>query len=262
VRGIVLAAAVAGACGHGGQAPAPDPGPRASVRDLATKAVRGELASTQLVTAVTDGWDATHATLRLWSRATDGWHPVGEAWPAVIGKSGAAWGIGLHGRGAPPGRDGPVKREGDGRSPAGRFALTRSFGYAAAPPAATAVPYTQTDASWFCVDDPGSRHYGEILRRAAGADWTSAEPMRRDDAAYTWVIEVAHNAGHEAGGGSCIFLHVWAGPDSTTVGCTAMAEPALARLLAALRPEAHPQLVLLPRAEYDALAVSWGLPAQ
>ena len=84
--------------------------------------------------------------------------------------------------------------------------------------------------------------------------------MRRSDDAYTWVIEVAHNAARTPDDGSCIFLHVWSGPDSHTVGCTAMEEPRLARLIATLSPADHPAFVLLPRAEYTALASTWKLP--
>ena len=60
----------------------------------------------------------------------------------------------------------------------------------------------------------------------------SAEEMKRPDALYTWVVDVAHNPTRLPNGGSCIFLHVWSGADSTTVGCTAMAEPKLAQLIA------------------------------
>ena len=42
------------------------------------------------------------------------------------------------------------------------------------------------------------------------------------------------------------------------MGCTAMAEPKLAQLIGELDPRAV--FVLLPRAEYDALAPRWGLP--
>ena len=39
-----------------------------------------------------------------------------------------------------------------------------------------------------------------------------------------------------------------------------MAADELARLIAALDPAAHPRYVLLPAAEYAALADAWGLP--
>jgi hypothetical protein len=41
-----------------------------------------------------------------------------------------------------------------------------------------------------------------------------------------------------------------------------MAEPQLTKLIASLDPKAAPVYVLLPRAEYDALAPAWGLPAR
>lgn len=205
--------------------------------------------STQLVTAVVDDWHATHATLRLWqrSRAGDPWQAVGDPWPGVIGHAGAAW----------PER----RREGDGTSPAGAFPLGSLFGYADAPPAGTKLGYTRSDASWKCVDDSHSPHYAQIVTtRQTPVDWTSAEDLRRNDELYTWVVEVAYNRAHTPDVGSCIFLHVWSGPDSSTVGCTAMPEPALAHMIAAIDPAASPVFVLLPRAEYDARVAAWGLP--
>jgi L,D-peptidoglycan transpeptidase YkuD (ErfK/YbiS/YcfS/YnhG family) len=153
------------------------------------------------------------------------------------------------------------KREGDGKSPAGRFPLAIAYGYAAAPPPGTRLPYTTTDASWQCVDDADSRYYARVLdRRTVAPDWRSAEDMHRGDELYRWVIDTGYNPEHKRGRGSCIFLHVWAGPESTTVGCTAMAQPELVRLLSHLEPGAT--FVLLPRDEYRALAGAWSLPPQ
>ena len=217
--------------------------------------------STQLVTTVVDGLAATTGVLHVWHRVhgTLVWKDDG-GWPVVVGR-GVAWGRGLHGEGAPAGRDGPVKREGDGTSPAGVFELRGAYGYAAAAPAGTALAYRALDASTECVDDPRSHHYTQILERpAAGADWTSAEAMRRPDALYTWVIDIAHNPDAVRGAGSCIFFHVWRDERSPTVGCTAMPEPRVRTLLATLAPAATPVYVLLPRADYGALQAAWGLP--
>lgn len=216
-------------------------------------------ATHQLITGVIADWNATRVTLRRWHRDGAAWVADGAAWQAVIGK-GAAWGAGLHGAGPPAGRDGPSKHEGDGKSPAGVFALRGSYGYAAKPPAKAVLPYTQVTADWQCVDDAASAHYTQILdRRQAGeVDWKSAEAMRRRDALYTWVIDIAHNPAAHAGDGSCIFFHVWRGASSPTVGCTAMPEAKLTTMLAGLEPSAV--YVLLPRAEYDAFAGPWSLP--
>ena len=179
----------------------------------------------------------------------------------VIGHTGIGWGQGLHGAGAPAGRAGPVKREGDGRSPAGIFALGPSYGVAPTAPPGTRVKYTAVSEPWRCVDDAASAHYNRVLdERTVAKDWTSAEDMRRRDRLYDWVIDVRHNPAAVAGAGSCIFLHVWRGPADGTVGCTAMAAPELAELIAALDPAARPVLVQLPAAEHAALADAWGLP--
>ena len=211
----------------------------------------------QLLTAIVDDWSSTHATMRLWHRVGNGWEPIGEPWQAVVGRGGVAWEAST-----PEARKGPRKQEGDHKSPAGSFVLAHVYGYAAAPPAGTKLPYTPVDASWECVDDPASQHYAQVLdRRTVTPDWKSSEHMRRDDDAYTWVIDTEFNRSPTApSAGSCIFLHVWSGESSSTEGCTAMAEPQLEHLISVLEP--HASYVLLPRAEYDALRAPWGLPAQ
>jgi L,D-peptidoglycan transpeptidase YkuD (ErfK/YbiS/YcfS/YnhG family) len=210
----------------------------------------------ELVVGVVDDWDATRVTLARYRRRGASWDRVAGPWPGVVGHAGIAWGDGLHGRGAPAGRQGPSKREGDGRAPAGAFALRGLYGDAKAPPRNTRLPYTRVTDSWRCVDDPASRHYARIVdERAVGGDWSSAERMRQP--LYRWVIDIAHNDARRPDGGSCIFFHAW-GAGEPTAGCTAMAEDTLRGLVVDLDPSAV--YVLLPRAEYDALAPMWRLP--
>jgi L,D-peptidoglycan transpeptidase YkuD (ErfK/YbiS/YcfS/YnhG family) len=212
----------------------------------------------QLVTAVVEDWTSTHARLTLWQRTLSGWEPIGDQWPSVIGKAGSGWGIGL----GPTGREGPTKKEGDLKSPAGVFAFRSAYGYAEDPPKAWRMPYEHS-SDLECIDDPASEHYTKIVdRKQVASDWQSAEQMRRDDALYEWVLDVAHNADAKPGAGSCIFLHVWGGPESSTAGCTAMDKLKLESLLAKLDPAQQPLYVLLPRSEYRVVAPVWGLPAQ
>lgn len=228
--------------------------------NVAAPPVSRTVAPQQMITAIVPSWTATSAELRLWEREGDRWTLRKGPWPAVIGSTGAAWGIGVHGP-PPPGRKGPVKREGDGKSPAGKFRIRpQLYGYAASAPT-TKLEYRQVDASWKCVDDPRSKHYNRIVdARTVTKDWSSAEDMRRDDALYTWVLEIEHNGIPMAGSGSCIFLHVWGGAKSATAGCTALDETQLRELIEALDGEKSPYFVLLPRAEYDALVRDWDLP--
>lgn len=230
-----------------------------------TRSRRAELpwaAAQQLVLVVTPDWNATHGTLQRYSRRGDDWREEGAATTVVIGRSGAAWGIGLH----PVQNEGPSKREGDGRSPAGVFAIGTAFGYAPSEP--LAMPYRALDAGDYCIDDSGSAYYNRIVAQSdVGADAVAAstEPMRRDlhvngDDAYKIGFVVEHNPRGAPGGGSCIFVHLWKTPDTPTSGCTALAEPALRDLLGWLQPRRQPVFVLLPESEYRRLRAAWQLP--
>lgn len=215
----------------------------------------------QLVTVVSDDWNDFQAALRRYERAGDKrWKPVGTATAVVLGREGYGWGRGLHGNGAPEGRPGPIKYEGDGRSPAGVFQLGHAYGYAAARDQ-LALPYTQATTDLRCVDDPRSSHYNRIISEAeTEIDWRSAERMLREDDLYVITIVVEHNTSPtRAAAGSCIFLHLWDGPNKGMSGCTAMSMDVLEELAAWLEPGAA-ALVALPRSEYEALRRPWDLP--
>ncbi len=231
-------------------------------------------ASTQLVLVTTPSWNATDGTLRTFERDARGsggarlWREVGAPTATVVGRSGLGWGRGLH---AP--EAGVQKREGDGRAPAGAFSLSAAFGYAAGEP--TGLPYVQATPSLMCVDDAASAFYTLVVDADAVApDWTSREQMRRADSLYSLGVVVAHNgpgitddlvggasgATPEAGAGSCIFLHVWRGPGSSTAGCTAMPSASLQRVMGWLDARQRPVLVQLPEPEAERLRAVWGLP--
>lgn len=220
----------------------------------------------QLIVVTTSGWDAVDGSLRRYERATvrGGWRPVGAPIPIVVGRNGMAWGRGLHGEAAPAGAAGPVKKEGDGRSPAGLFRLGPAFGYApAAKTGARRVPYLQATPTLECVDDVKSAHYNRVLDRRSvkTPDWQSSEQMRREDDFYRLGVIVDHNADRAAGCGSCIFLHIWAGAGKGTAGCTAMESEKMETVFRWLDARTHPLLVQLPEAEFDRLREAWTLPA-
>jgi len=177
----------------------------------------------QLVLVITPDWNASRGTLHTYSRDARGWQAASDPLPAVIGRAGSAWGIGLH-----PQQPGPIKREGDGRSPAGVFAIGTAFGYADSE--STGLPYRALNADDYCVDVSGSPLYNRIVdARTVGSAAVagSTEPMRRDlhangDDAYKIGFVIEHNPGGKPGAGSCIFAHLWKSADSSTSGCTAM----------------------------------------
>ena len=227
----------------------------------------------QLVLVVTPAWDSVGATLRRFERAdaSGAWREVGAAVPAVVGRTGLAWGAGLAARAE---AGGPVKREGDGRAPAGVFRLGEAFGFA--PPDSVRgwlrMPYRHVTADFECVDDTASRHYNRLLHRAdaSAVDWGSSEKMRTV-AQYRFGLVVDHNGGAGSraaakGGGSCIFLHIWSRPAAPgarpagTAGCTAFSEQELVALLRWLDPDARAVLVQLPDEAYRRLRGEWGVP--
>ena len=217
----------------------------------------------QVVVVVTPDWNANQGALRTYERADGKWRQVGESEPVTVGRNGSAWGLGLH----PDPKAGPLKRESDGRSPAGVFGIGDAFGYAQH--ADTALPYDAMQASHYCMDVSGSPLYNRIVdAQAVGAEAVagSTEPMRLDlhsagDQRYRLGFVIEHNPQARRDAGSCIFAHLWRKPTESTAGCTAMDEPTMTRLLAWLRPDRHPVFVLLPAKEYAGLRDEWQLPA-
>ncbi len=175
------------------------------------------------------------------SDATQPWRLRGGPIPVTVGRNGLAWGRGEHTVAAPAGFR--VKQEGDGCSPAGIFRLPFAFGYAASA-ADIRIPYQPVTKDLFGVDDVKSQYYNQVVdATAVTPDWDSRETMLREDGLYRWGAFVAHNPMHQAGAGSCIFLHLWSGPDKPTAGCTAMTEEDLQRVLRWLDPTKEPRLV-------------------
>ncbi len=222
-------------------------------------------ASQQLLVVKTPSAEAIGGLLQRFERSDSGkpWVPVGNSIPIVVGRNGLAWGNGL----LPSPQSSTAKREGDGRSPEGVFALGTSFGYAASALPGAGLPYLALTAGTECVDDTQSRHYNRIVDRTAGADWNSSERMREMGDYYRWGVVVDHNhiaapdsgSKPSAGGGSCIFLHVWKTGQPTS-GCTAMAQPDIESLLLWLEPRRQPLLVQLTTENYAALRRDWSLP--
>jgi D-alanyl-D-alanine dipeptidase len=220
--------------------------------------------STQVLVVTTQDWDGVDGTLQVYERpyARKRWKAVGGSIPVVVGKKGLGWGAGVASDAVRRAASDPVKKEGDGKSPAGIFRLSTAFGYAAEEPPGWKMPYLGITPSVECVDDVRSKFYNRVLDRATVApDWNSSEQMLRPDGQYRWGLMVDHNAEPlTAGAGSCIFLHIWLGPGVGTTGCTAMAQEQLEGLLGRLDAARNPLLVQLPRPEYKKLRRRWKLP--
>ena len=75
---------------------------------------------TQAIIGIAEGWNNSEVTLSVVEKNAAGqWVRVLGPYKGRLGRNGLVWGLGVH---ANP-RGATVKREGDGRSPAGVFAL-------------------------------------------------------------------------------------------------------------------------------------------
>jgi D-alanyl-D-alanine dipeptidase len=190
---------------------------------------------------------------------TASWTRIESAIPIVVGRTGLAWGAGFD----DVSTDGPHKHEGDGKAPAGVFPLDTAFGFA--PPESMRnlrLPYVQLLPTTDCVDDTASAYYNTVVdkSRVGSVDWHSAEHMREVQQYRIGVI-VGYNASPPVKGrGSCIFLHIWAGPDSHTAGCTAFDETWLREAMTWLDSAKRPLLVQLTTDSYVKLRTNYGLP--
>jgi L,D-peptidoglycan transpeptidase YkuD (ErfK/YbiS/YcfS/YnhG family) len=172
--------------------------------------------------------DLFQATVTAWTCAKGVWRKTFGPWPVVIGRNGFA----------PAGE----KREGDGRTPSGVYALRLAFGRE--PVIKTGLVYRQATADDIWVDDVHSGLYNRwtILPTSAA----SYENMLRPDGLYDLGAVIEYNTDPVvAGYGSAIFMHIWRDHGrKPTAGCVALERWRLRHLLKWLRSDMNPVIVL------------------
>lgn len=214
----------------------------------------------QLVVAIAPNANTFSGTLQLYTRNAQGtWVTDGEPWPVLFGKNGLAWGRGLH-----PAQPGLQKVERDGRSPAGRFAIGLALGNEPQlPPGSHGWPFHAKTPNDAWIDDPALPNYNHLIQVPAEnrPAWFDKQRLKLDDPAYHWLLLIEHNYPDSVpGAGSAIFFHVRRGEAVPTAGCTTMPREKLEHLLRWLRPETHPEFILLAQPDYNRLWKEWKLP--
>lgn len=217
--------------------------------------------SSQCVVGVADGWNSSHVTLSYFEKRGGSWQQVGGEWKGRLGSKGLVWGRGLH----PNPGGATLKKEGDGRSPAGVFDLGGVWGVHKSVKKHPKTFYHQVTARDLWVEDPSSKHYNQFLTldREPRTDWEKKAQMVQDDYPHSLKLFIGHNAYPNivSGGGSSIFFHIWRREGAAaTAGCTTMVEDKLRWLIATVDPGRRPLYVLLPRSEYEKFKPIWKLP--
>jgi hypothetical protein len=210
-----------------------------------------------------DDWTGSRIPLQLFEQHDGRGAAVSGPLPARGGRDGLAWGRGLH----PLAAAGPVKREGDWKTPCGVFAIGGAYGYATVGGVRkqAGLPYHQIVAGDLWVEDARSSRYNQFiaLGRPAVSDWEQRQQMRLGDPAHSLKLFIAHNAppAVSAGAGSAIFFHIWrAAGDRPSSGCTTLSRDNLETLVAWIDPAKRPLYVLLPLPVYRQVKADWNLP--
>jgi L,D-peptidoglycan transpeptidase YkuD (ErfK/YbiS/YcfS/YnhG family) len=128
-----------------------------------------------------------------------------------------------------------IKREGDGGTPLGRFAVRHVLYRAdrvARPRTRLPVRAIRDDDGW--CDDPADRNYNRLVRLPSRR---SAEGLKRADRLYDLVLVLGYNdVPRVKGKGSAIFVHLARPGFTPTDGCIALSRHDLTMLLAHVRP--------------------------
>jgi L,D-peptidoglycan transpeptidase YkuD (ErfK/YbiS/YcfS/YnhG family) len=128
------------------------------------------------------------------------------------------------------------KREGDGKTPAGTFALIGGYwrrDRLRPPAAALALEPIKADMGW--CDDPADANYNRPLRLPARA---RHEELLRADGLYDVVLLLVHNQSPRVRGhGSAIFFHLTRDKMDPPAGCVAISRAQMLRLLPRLSPD-------------------------
>jgi L,D-peptidoglycan transpeptidase YkuD (ErfK/YbiS/YcfS/YnhG family) len=127
-----------------------------------------------------------------------------------------------------------LKREGDGGTPLGRFAV-RHVLYRAdrlvRPRTALPVRAIRSDDGW--CEDPADRNYNRLVRLS---DRSNADRLTRSDHLYDLILVLGYNERPRIRGkGSAIFVHLARPGYAPTAGCIALTHHDLKMLIAGLR---------------------------
>jgi L,D-peptidoglycan transpeptidase YkuD (ErfK/YbiS/YcfS/YnhG family) len=125
--------------------------------------------------------------------------------------------------------------EGSRGTPTGKYTITEAFGRKANP--GTKLKYLKltNDSVW--VDNPKSRYYNTL--QSIKKTHEQSEKMYIPQYDYGFVID--YNTKRIPGKGSAIFFHIQKG--NYTLGCTAVSEQNVVKILKWLDPNKHPVII-------------------
>lgn len=131
-----------------------------------------------------------------------------------------------------------LKREGDGKTPLGLYAITDAFGTKAIKTNMNFRYITNNDKY---IDDIESKDYNTWV--TGQTDAKSYEIMLRPEYKLGFIINYNMNP-IVRGNGSAIFVHIWESKNKGTSGCIAMSEQNIVKLFSLLDKNKQPMIYI------------------
>ena len=137
------------------------------------------------------------------------------------------------------------KKEGDGCTPAGIYALGPCYGEEASSP--TAMDYHQIVEGDYWVDDAGSKFYNKFVHEAVFEErfgWETGEDLFASLRYYRYMVVIGYNTDPIVpGAGSAIFLRCQA-DETVTSGSVGTKDATVFAIMRWLDPEAAPHILI------------------
>ncbi len=177
----------------------------------------------QLILVTANGYSSRNATIQTFEKDSSG------KWNRIMNVTGF---IGKNGLGK--------SKEGDGKTPIGKYTIGTAFGQKGNPGTKLAWRNITSDDVW--VDDSESPLYNSWQSKSATqGQWTSAENMNHPLYVYGFVIN--YNTARTPYKGSAIFFHTGS---SYTLGCVATSQSNVVSILKWLDPGKNPVIIMTP----------------
>ena len=178
----------------------------------------------QLVTVEAKSMRTTYAELRTWRKVGGCWTLAAGPYTARLGKNGLS----------------SNRREGDGTTPAGVYAIGSTM-YGNDPNPGVRFPYRRLHCGDWWNEDPRSPSYNSFQHVGCGRKppFAASDGMWEKPRHYPFIAVVEYNMRPVVPGkGSGIFLHAQTG--GPTIGCVSIRKAELRAVLRWLRPGDRP----------------------
>jgi L,D-peptidoglycan transpeptidase YkuD (ErfK/YbiS/YcfS/YnhG family) len=182
-----------------------------------------EASAGQMIVVKASTKDKTKATLQRYEKKKGKWVKVSSSMQAIVGKKGVG-----------------KTKEGDALTPKGTYLLGKSFGWGNKP-SKMSYPFRKAMKQDYWVDSTKSKDYNKWIKYSGNPyrKWNSFERLTHP--LYKYAVEIRYNdAPIINGAGSAIFLHIKNKNTRYTLGCAAISEKDLVKVIKWLKPNSKP----------------------